>query len=158
MKSRVTRAKPHRITRNRSRRPTFAKFIRVLTSVLLVSGILFGVGAVVAKAARPYLISYGESREIADINRQIAQAEAENNALRHNINHLTDPKTQPRAMEAEARKLGWVKQGEVALIIEQPKSAVNEAERNIGGSGKSSFWRTAGWRMLKLFVRTNSAH
>lgn len=114
-------------------------------------------GSVITKAARPYLISYGESKEIAEVNRQTKEAAAEKSALKRDIKYLTDPKTQARALEEEARKLGWVKKGEVALVVAQPKES-NENAQPVVPTEEKTFWQSAGQRVLGIFVRPNPSH
>jgi len=110
------------------------------------------VGTVVSKAARPYLISHAESKEISEINRQIAEANAENRALKKEIAYLSTPE----GKEAEARKLGWVKAGEVAIVIERPQNSQGKAVQSADSLERESFWHAAGRRILGLFVRTDS--
>ena len=149
MNKRTSSRKARSTTRYKpKRRSRFAKYIRVLFTLTTIAGILFCVGAVISKAAKPYLISCGESREIAAVKKEIAEACAENRALKGNIAYLSTP----RGKEAEARKLGWVKEGEVALVVEQPQKPGSEGARAEGVSDKS-FWRSAGQRILELFTR-----
>ena len=149
-----TRAKVRRGGGRRKR--SSSKAMRVFLMLLVIAGVIFSMGSVITKAARPYLISYGESKEIAEVNRQTAEAAAENSALKRDIKYLTDPKTQVRALEEEARKLGWVKKGETALVVEQPKKP-GEDSRPVVPTEKRSFWQDAGKRVLGIFVRPESA-
>ncbi len=115
----------------------------------VIAAILFCAKAVIMKAARPYLISYGESRESSEIKRQIAEVYAENKALKKEIPHLLSPE----GMEAEARKLGWVKKGEVAIVVEQPKQSQIQRSGLAGSSERESCWHVIGRHILGLFVR-----
>jgi cell division protein FtsL len=85
--------------------------------VLSIAGILVVVGAVIGKGAKPYLVGYTENREIAQINRQIARE----TALRKDLNKQIEYVQTPAGMESEARKLGWVKEGEVAVVVDDTK-------------------------------------
>ena len=107
--------------------------------------VIFIVKAVVMKAARPYLISYNESKERSDIQQQIAQAKAENRALERDIIHLGTPE----GKEAEARKLGWVKQGEVAVVVPQVGKSPFASEP----LPQETFWDHLGRRMAGVFVK-----
>ena len=122
--------------------------------LVAVAGVAIFFGAVISKAARPYLISYGESREIAQVKKEIAEAQAENNTLKRDINYLSTLK----GKEAEARKLGWVKEGEVALVVQQPEDAESKEIEQAKQQAKEPIWRTAGRRILELFARPEPQH
>lgn len=116
-----------------------------LALVILVVG-AYCVKAVVAKITRPYLISYGESREVSNLKRQIASATAENRQLKSDINSIG----KSQGKEAEARKLGWVKKGEIAIVVEQPqKTGLESAEER---AGKSCWQRVGDW-FARVFSR-----
>ena len=135
----------------RTRKSRFARAFRALFTFTLIACVLFCIGAFVAKASKPYLISYGESKEISDIKNQIADARAENMAIKKDIKYLSTPE----GKEAEARKLGWVKEGEVALVIE-PHESENKDGQSLNPPVKESFWSSAGRRILGLFARPDS--
>ena len=117
MSNKVIHVKPRRTAkpnRRRSRRPNYR---RMIVTVLSIAGILLGVGAVIGKVARPWVVGHTEGREIAQINRQIAHEEALRKDLNKQIGYLQTP----AGMESEARKLGWVKEGEVAVVVDDTK-------------------------------------
>lgn len=118
MRTPTYRRRPYRPRRRPSR---LAKSARVLAVLAVACVCILLVKAAVMKAARPYVISYGESKESTEIQQQIDAATSENKALREQIAFLSTNK----GKEIEARKLGWVKPGEVSLLI-QPKAGVPE--------------------------------
>lgn len=90
-----------------------AKLGRVAGIAVAGAALLFGCYMVGVKASKPYVISYRESKDIVSIKREISEAEAENRALKGQIGYLkTD-----RGKVAEARKLGFVKPGEISLVV-----------------------------------------
>lgn len=109
-------------------------------------GLLYCVKAAVAKVSRPYVINYGESREVARLQKEIGAARAENRQLKGEIR---DIETQT-GKEAEARKLGWVKKGETAIVVEQPQKTALETAQPI--PNKSCWQRASDW-LTGLFHR-----
>ncbi len=84
---------------------------------LAVAGVILGVGRVLSKAAEPYVVGYAESKEIAQVTQQIADEKAKRKDLKQQIRYLRTP----AGMESEARKLGWVKEGEVAVVVDNSR-------------------------------------
>jgi len=113
--------------------------------LVCIGAAAFIVRAAAMKVARPYVISYTESKERSDIQRQIAQAEAENHALKQEIVHLDTPE----GKEAEARKLGWVKQGEIAVVVPNVGPSPFDGEP----LPRPTFWDQLGIRMAGVFVK-----
>ncbi|MDI6827346.1 MAG: septum formation initiator family protein [Armatimonadota bacterium] len=104
-------------TSSSRRRPK--KLYRLVRRLIRPIGIVVGMlllWHVASKIAEPYILDSREARETAQIKREIARLEAENRNLKSEIPYL---KTEA-GIEAEARKLGMVKEGEVALIIQNP--------------------------------------
>ncbi|HUV05380.1 MAG TPA: septum formation initiator family protein [Armatimonadota bacterium] len=139
--------------RPRRRRTKLARSFRVLLALAVAACGLVVAGAIIAKGARPYLISHGEAKEIAQIKQQIAQSEAEKRALKKNIEYVQTP----QGKEAEARKLGWVKEGEIAVVLEAPQGSEGANGQPSDSAKRESFWQAAGYRVLSLFVRTDSS-
>lgn len=83
---------------------------------LALIGVIIGVGAVVGKAAKPYLKGRTEDAEIAQIRQDIAQQELRRIELTEGMRYLQTP----AGMEVEARRLGWVKEGEISVVVEEP--------------------------------------
>ena len=132
--------------RPRRRRTKLARSFRVLLALAVAACGLVVAGAIIAKGARPYLISHGEAKEIA-------QSEAEKRALKKNIEYVQTP----QGKEAEARKLGWVKEGEIAVVLEAPQGSEGANGQPSDSAKRESFWQAAGYRVLSLFVRTDSS-
>ena len=58
-----------------------------------------------------------QSRTAAEQRGELHRLQAENRSLRHRARALRDPRT----LEREARRLGMVRQGERAFVIEPPR-------------------------------------
>lgn len=119
--------------------------------MILVVGV-YCAKVVIAKITRPYLISYGESREISELKRQIATSTTENRQIKKDI---TDVGTL-QGKDAEARKLGWVKKGEVAIVVEQPHRPGYGSDQPADTAGKSCWQRAGDW-FTRLVHRKDSA-
>jgi cell division protein FtsB len=127
------------------RRARRRRQMRILLLLACFGVAVLIVRAAAMKAARPYVISYTESKERADIQRQIAQANAEKNALKHDIAYLDTPE----GKEAEARKLGWVKTGEVAVVVPDSGPSPFASEP----LPQASIWDRMSRRMAGMFVK-----
>ncbi|MBI3945750.1 MAG: hypothetical protein HY321_07515 [Armatimonadetes bacterium] len=68
-------------------------------------------GWLLMAALRPFLMDYQEVAELRKLEVKLAQAEVENEALRRRIGVLNTPK----GIEVEARRLGWVRHGEILI-------------------------------------------
>lgn len=97
------------------------------------------------KLARPYLLRWQEAREIARIKREIEAVESENRELRRQINYLQTA----GGIQAEARKLGMVKEGEIALIVKRPEKNDLGSAREISSR---SVWRNVISRIAVIFM------
>lgn len=69
----------------------------------------------VKKTVRPFNLYFIEARETKHIDNDIKKLKTENASLRNKANYL---KTKEGA-ETEARQLGWVRKGEIALVVEK---------------------------------------
>lgn len=125
--------------RRLKRRKKPSRVLGVLITILGVCVLLLVVWLTLAKLTKPYLISHGESKQIEEIEKQIAELEADNKKLREEIDYIKSP----RGIEIEARKLGWVKEGEVAIVVENKALTVNPVQPRTEKkeSGWSAFWR-----------------
>ncbi|MGO8670972.1 MAG: FtsB family cell division protein [Capsulimonadaceae bacterium] len=81
--------------------------------------------ALIAKAIEPYREGSVMRAELAQTDRQIAEADAENDAYRRRLAYLNTP----AGITAEARKLGYVKPGEVAIVVEGTPGQFSETTR-----------------------------
>ncbi|HEY3297984.1 MAG TPA: hypothetical protein VGK34_04945 [Armatimonadota bacterium] len=131
-------------------KPVLDRLCRGLAFLLAGCGVLACAYLVLAKASRPFMISYGESQEIAMVQKAKAAAEAENKRLKEQKKYLSTP----QGKETEARKLGWVKDGEVAIVIEQPERESNvELDEPVEGkTAPKSRWRSVRDKALSTFL------
>ena len=82
--------------------------------VLILVGIAGVVGmALAGKIVRPFQLCSAEGREERRIAREIETLSKENAALERQIDYLKTP----RGVAEAARKLGYVKPGEIMLVI-----------------------------------------
>jgi len=100
------------------------------------------------KASRPFIISYAESKEITDIKRQNAAAEAENKKLKEDRAYLQTA----QGKEAEARKLGFVKEGEISLIVEHPEKSEPPVLNPPPPPVKKTFWQKVADKAATVFA------
>ncbi|MFA6665254.1 MAG: septum formation initiator family protein [Armatimonadota bacterium] len=133
------------------RRPKSAgrpgKFRRIVSKLLVICLVAGGGYMFLDKLSRPYRISHGEAKEIAETKRQIKAEEEQNRALKQNIEFLkTDS-----GREVEARRLGWVKPGEVAIVVEQPSLHPETIEVKEPPRHKS-FWNA----VKGIFIKKNN--
>jgi cell division protein FtsL len=148
MKSKRVERRKARIAKKRPTRRT--KTIRVIVSSLVIVIILAMAWKVVAKSIKPYRIGYSESKDIIEIKKQIAEAEAENKALKADIEYLK----RPEGKLVEARKLGFVKEGEVAVVIEQPDRKQFEIDHiKNPPPAEESYWKSLKRKIAKFFSR-----
>ncbi len=138
--------------RMRTKRTKAPKLLRVLLVLTLLAAGGYCLKATVCKLARPYLISHSESQEIVALQKQIASANIENIQLKRESELMGTP----QGKEAEARKLGWVKKGEVALVVQQPDQSRLLQEQ--AEAMKETFWQSAGKKLVGVFARTDSTH
>jgi hypothetical protein len=148
----MTRDQRHNRTRRSSGRSKLVRFFRRLGLFGIACVVLLVVYMILAKASRPFLISYAESREIAGIKREKDAVEAENRRLRTNREYLkTD-----QGKEAEARKLGWVKSGEVAVVVGQPEHSPTPPIEFEKPAPPKSKWRILSEKVMgKLLFRAD---
>lgn len=137
-----------------SGRPTTfaAKAGRIGAIVLASFVLLVSCYMVVAKVSKPYLISYRESKDIIDIKRQITEAKDENRSLKDQIEYLkTD-----RGKVAEARKLGFVKSGEISLVVGK-QDRTPDFDSSDAKPAQQSVWSSVKHKASSLFQHTHSA-
>lgn len=101
--------------------PSLRRFLQSAKMFLLLSLGLLILSSTAAKLVKPYIIYRTENKEIAEIQKQIAAEKAENTRLKRELRDL-DTRL---GKEVEARKQGWVKPGEVAVILEPPDDSHN---------------------------------
>ena len=100
--------------RRRPRRSLLRHVIWPVAKVILVVAVAGFVGTlIVGKIARPFQLCSAEGRDVSRMQSELATLKEENRALERQIGYL---KTSRGIAEA-ARKLGYVKPGEITLII-----------------------------------------
>ena len=110
-----------RATRSRGKRRTKSPAKRIERSIrwsALIALVIVGSCVsfcVLRKTIRPFRLYFVEARENSQIERAISRLKKENRTLKAQLPYL---RTQAGA-ETAARALGWVKPGEVSLIVEQ---------------------------------------
>jgi|GEM_PF-3538541 len=127
------------------RRRTVLRFRRLVFWSALICLCVYIAYHCAEKLARPYFVDWQEARDIARIKHEINAVAAENRDLRRQIAYLqTDA-----GIEAEARKLGMVKEGEVALVVEaQERNELTRTEK-----APSPRWQSVMRRIASIFVK-----
>lgn len=95
------------------RRPSRSR--RLLAGLAVLGGCLVA-GWALHVAAQPYVKAYRMRAENAQIERQILAMRQELQGLRKSVAALGTP----QGMEREARRLGYLRPGEIPLIIPNP--------------------------------------
>jgi len=129
------------------RRRTGFRLRRVLLVSIVVFLCAFAAYHVVGKVARPYLVGWQESREIAQLKKESAAIEAENRELKQRIAYIRTP----AGVEAEARKQGMVREGEVALLVQTPEQASSE-QAEAHKLANPTMWQKVVSRVADFFV------
>ncbi|MCE5323594.1 septum formation initiator family protein [bacterium] len=111
------RPKPERVPPRR-RRPKRSVWRKIVWPLVKVSVIVALVLFVVGKVTRPFRLYSREYRETKQIALQLDALRKENAALERQIKYL---KTAEGSAQA-ARKLGWVKPGEITLVLPDSNS------------------------------------
>ncbi len=100
--------------RRRPRRSFWRRYfwpsVRVSVLVVLFATVAWGI---TSKAARPFRLLSSESRETQQIARGLASLREENSAIERRIKYLKTT----RGAAAAARKLGYVKPGEISILV-----------------------------------------
>ncbi|MCE5200616.1 MAG: septum formation initiator family protein [Armatimonadota bacterium] len=96
--------------RRRPRRSVWRKTVwPLLKFMFLVSALVFGL----QRVTQPLVLYSRESRETRDVQTELQRLQKENADLERRIKHLQTPEGAAQA----ARDLGWVKPGEITLIL-----------------------------------------
>jgi cell division protein FtsL len=138
--------------RLRRRKRKTSKLLRILLMAVVSATCIVTLFLVIHKAAKPYLLSYGESKEIADLKSEINSSLVENKALKDSISFLQTP----QGKEVEARRLGFVKDGETSVVVEQPHESPSVSLQSTTHQN-NSILRTAGRKILSVFARKHPA-
>jgi cell division protein FtsB len=79
-----------------------------------LAAVLLGVfGLFLARALEPYAMRFRQKQETRQLNRELAEATELNKQLKRQIQMLQSG----QGLEVEARKLGYVRQGEIPLQV-----------------------------------------
>lgn len=83
--------------------------------------VLGATGTLVTQAFQPYSMRYRQKQETREMLQQLAEVKEENRLLKLQIQNLRSGV----GLEPEARKLGYIREGEVPLLItyDEPKKA-----------------------------------
>lgn len=117
----VRKPGPDRIPprRRRPRKTVWRRTVWPLVKLILIVTVVVIVGDIVAtKVVRPFKLYSREYRETQQLSAEIEQLRNENAALDRRIKHLQTPRGVSRA----ARELGYVKPGEITLILPEDES------------------------------------
>lgn len=123
--------------------------IRLVVKSVLAVVVISVLGFASAKAVRPYLLSYGERKEIAVVKAKIEVAKADQKALKEQLKYASTPE----GREAEMRKHGWAKPGEIAVVIPEEGKASDRLPDPGEAELPEPLWQKAGRHVLGLFVR-----
>lgn len=110
----AARTKPERIAPRR-RRPRRSVWRRVVWPLIKTTAIVVFVVFIMGKIARPFRLYDREYSETKRIALELESLRKENASLERQIKNLKTPEGAAQA----ARKLGWVKPGEITLVIPQ---------------------------------------
>lgn len=114
---RVQRRIPPR--RRRPKRSVFRSYVLPLLKVAVIVVAVVAVGGVVlAKIARPFQLWSREDREVQRIASELDALKKENADLQRQIKYLGTP----QGIAQAARRLGWVKPGEITLVLPDPRA------------------------------------
>ena len=110
----------------------------IIVSILLAMNLI-------AKAARPYREAGLQKSQLLDTRQQSDELETENAALIRRISYLKTP----QGIASEARKMGYLKPGEVPMVVEaditpsDPSGELTAPKQlpSRGGSVINRFWR-----------------
>lgn len=139
------RTKTHDRVRRPRRKSKAGRWFRILLMLACFALVGFIAKAMIVKAVRPWWIDHNEKKESVQLQQQIDKAKAENRAIKRDIAYLDTPE----GKIAEARRLGWVKQGEVAVVVP------NEGPSPFDGEPipEPSFWDNLVRRVAGVFVK-----
>lgn len=108
------------LVRERKRRPRDPRRpLRTLWRFGMRAAIASLTGCVMLAIARPFVLAYQTKAELGRLQAMEAELEVQNAALRQRIHFLNTP----TGIEIEARRLGWVRPGEIPIQILPPATS-----------------------------------
>ena len=113
--------------RKKKPRPGFIRrvlwpIIKYSTALVLALLVASSVGG---KIIRPFQLCSRENRETKELAAEVKALQQENEDLRRKIKYLNTP----RGVTQAARELGWVRPGEITLVIPEEEAKSNTAEK-----------------------------
>ncbi len=117
----LRRPEPQKVPRRRRASSTSARPVMLRAAAILVgaTALFCFAGRITAFAVEPVLATHQTGQEIQVLRQQLALERTINRQLQSDIAYLGTP----AGIEMEARRRGWVRQGEVALSPITPESA-----------------------------------
>lgn len=109
--------------RKRRKKPVLGLMPRFGLIVLVVGFAGVASVAIGAKIAQPYEMMHQERAQIASLKAGLDQTDSQNDSMQRQADYLSRPDGEVEA----ARAQGYVKPGEVSLIIEQPAASLPPA-------------------------------
>lgn len=117
----ATRPESHTTTRERvrpvRRRRKRSVWRKTILPLLLYACAIAAVVFVISRISRPFVLYDREIQATHQLQNQVDAYRAENAALERRIKYLQTPEGAAQA----ARELGWVKPGEITLVISSEK-------------------------------------
>lgn len=112
--------RPRPSRKKRRKKPVLGLMPRFALIVLVVGFAVVACAAIGSKIAQPYQMMHQERAQIATLKSGLDQTDAQNAAMQQQADYLS----RPDGEEAAARAQGYVKPGEVSLIIETPAASM----------------------------------
>ena len=118
----IVRSHRHRRRQKRRVRVRLGKWVGRATLAAALLGVS---GVIVARAVEPYTMRYRQTQETRKIRRDLEAAQAQNMELKRQIEMLRSG----IGLELEARKLGYIKKGEIPLQITIEEAVPEKAQQ-----------------------------
>jgi len=117
-----------RVYKPRKRKPILGLVPRVLIVILMVGVTGAACAGIGAKIAQPMLLDRQYSSQVQAAREARAQTDADNRKLDGQYEYLKSP----GGMELTARQQGYVKHGEVSVVIENVPAPPSDNSRSMG--------------------------
>jgi cell division protein FtsB len=111
---RSERSRPDR--RKRRKKRVLGLFPRIMMVAFTLAFTIIVCAALGSKIVQPYQMSRDQAQRMAVLNTQLADTNAQNATLERQTAYLQ----RSDGIEAEARDKGYLKPGEISLVIENP--------------------------------------
>jgi len=110
------RGERSRPIRRRRRKRVLGLFPRLALVAFALAFTIIVCSALGSKIVQPYEMSRDQAQRMAALKAQLAQTNSQNAELEHQAAYLR----RPDGIAEEARAKGYLKQGEISLVIENP--------------------------------------